>query len=236
MSQTDRQTDKATHWAVTAYNSDMDILDDHTKYPVFVKKVYGGRETCPATGRIHFQGHIVCRVQQRLSALKKWLPTAHLEVARNFQASITYAMKADTAAGDKTEKTNATPFVDNQTALKMLAKIELTDKEVVEGDVEDHCFWPRVRKILMTQPHLCGLFAKPDIYRLWKHTWSVWEFHVSEEARESHSITALSSSQNEIIFSPENINAPTCSVFSEAESGEEVRQEARAEEAGGSQA
>lgn len=178
---TDRQTDKSTNWAVTAFGNDITLLEDVNSYPSYVKKVFGGRETCPDSGRLHFQGHIQLHTQQRLSAIKKWLPTAHLEIARNFKASIAYSMKSDTASGEKNEVPNPKPFIDNQTALMMLARTDLSGTELSETDIPDHGFWPRVRCILLTQPHLCGLFGKPDLYRLWKHTWAVWEHHVSEE-------------------------------------------------------
>ena len=178
---TDRQTDRSTNWAVTAFGNDITLLEDAKSYPSYVKKVFGGREVCPDSGREHFQGHIQLHTQQRLSAIKKWLPTAHLEIARNHKASIAYSMKSDTASGSKNEVINPRPFIDNQTALMMLARIKLKESDLDEQSDSDYWFWPRVRKILMTEPHLCGLFSKPDIYRLWKHTSSVWEHHVREE-------------------------------------------------------
>ena len=181
MSQADRQTDKSTNWAVTAFGNDITLLEDVKSYPSYVKKVFGGRENCPDTGKEHFQGHLQLHTQQRLSAIKKWLPTAHLEIARNFKASVAYAMKSDTASGSKNEVINPRPFIDNQTALMMLARTKLTEDEQDDDGVVDRWFWPRVRKILMTEPHLCGLYGKPDIYRLWKHTASVWEHHVRIE-------------------------------------------------------
>lgn len=175
---TDRQTDKSTNWAVTAFGNDIALLEDVKSYPSYVKKVYGGRELCPESGREHFQGHLQLSTQQRLSAIKKWLPTAHLEIARNFKASVAYAMKADTASGEKNEVINPKPFIDNETALMMLARVEVPD------DIEwqtDKSFWFRVKAILRQDTHLCGLFAKPDIYRLWKHTWEVWIEKSAEE-------------------------------------------------------
>ena len=230
MSQTDRQTDKSSNWAVTAFNNDMLLLEDGTSWPSYVKKVYGGRETCPDTGRVHFQGHIQLVTQQRMSALKKWLPTAHLEIARNFKASVTYAMKSDTATGDKNEVVNPRPFIDNQSALMMLARIKNPPDS--EADLSDKDFWYRVKVILREQPHLCGLLAKPDIYRMWKHTWEVWIEEATEEAaikandeknlawceeRYEESIVL----QTPTIFSSENINAQEQSddAFQQNQSG-----------------
>lgn len=210
MSQTDRQTDKSTNWAVTAYNAEIALLENAKSYPSYVKKVFGGREICPTSGKEHFQGHIQLHTQQRLSCIKKWLPTAHLEIARNFKASVAYAMKNETSSGAKNEVVNPRPFIDNQTALKMLAVTDIPVEEFGREvkDLDDHHFWPRVRIILKTQPHLCGLFGKPDIYRMWKHTASVWFYHVSEEgeaeASRRHEGTIVL--QSPTIIEPSSIN------------------------------
>ena len=221
MAQTDRQTDKATHWAVTAYGNDILLLEDDTNYPTFVKKVYGGRELCPKTNREHFQGHLELKAQQRLSAIKKWLPTAHLEIARNFKASILYALKADTAAGDKTEKQNLKPYVTMESAMMKLVatcgqfcdckywdpvKNENSDGRKVQRDCcadEHEDYWHRVRSILLTEPELCSLYFRADVKTGWKNTKKVWY----ARARSIHSITDTPSSKNEIIFSTDSTNA-----------------------------
>lgn len=91
---------KATLWSVTAFNSEIELLEAK-EFPDYVKKVYGGREVCPETGTLHFQGMIKCLHQVRLSKLKKWLPTAHLEIARDGDALEKYVMKSETAVGPK---------------------------------------------------------------------------------------------------------------------------------------
>ena len=47
-------TRKSTWWSVTAYNDEIESMEGN--FPEWVKAVYGGRETCPTTGRLHFQG------------------------------------------------------------------------------------------------------------------------------------------------------------------------------------
>jgi hypothetical protein len=211
------------------------MLEDDSRFPTFVKTVYGGRETCPTTGRVHFQGHVVCRSQQRFSAIKKWLPTAHIEPARNFNASIQYALKKDTASGDKTERQNATPYVTTRMAMEKLvvkckALCECQFFMPGKGKTECHLdekedFWHRVRAILMDEPDLAGLYARPDIYRLWSNTKSVW----IARGKTSYSITASLSSPpvNEIIFSLENTNASTAPQLQE-----EARTQSSGEEEG----
>jgi hypothetical protein len=233
MAQTDRQTDKATHWQVTAYDQDILRLEDASGYPVYVKKVYGGREKCPTTGREHFQGHIVLRTQQRLSAIKKWLPTAHLEVARNFNASIQYALKTDTASGEKSERANPTAFVTNRSALEKL--VEQAPYKICEDeDTEKEDYWQRVRKILLDEPDLCGLYGKPDLYRLWRNTKSVW-FERARRAREGFdSITQspIAIENRNIIISPDNINGTQVINLLQAQSSEEADDQGSDEDEG----
>lgn len=201
MSQTDRQTDKATNWAVTAFKEDeMLALSHNANYPIYVKRVYGGQEKCKDTGRLHFQGHITLWSQQRMSALKKWLPTAHLEIARDFKASITYAMKKDTAVGEKLMLDSLVPHVDNQEALMMLARTcpdmcehtfydpkytgpKKDAKSVPVCTDDNQHFWHRVNIVLCEHPMLVGLFTKPDIQRAWKWTKSTWFQKVKEEGQ-----------------------------------------------------
>lgn len=63
MPQTDRQTDKATWWSVTAWPEEARaVLLDNTKWPAFVKYVHGGLEKAPdpaeGSDGIHFQGAV----------------------------------------------------------------------------------------------------------------------------------------------------------------------------------
>ena len=178
---TDRQTDgRSTNWCVTGFNDDILLLEDVKSYPSFVKKVTGQREICPDTGKLHFQGHIQLHTQQRMSAIKKWLPTAHLEITRNITGSLNYVVKSETAVdGTKVDIKNSRPFIDNQSALMMLARVEVPNTEEWQTDKS---FWFRVKTILRQEPHLCGLLGKPDLYRLWKHTWEVWLEKATEES------------------------------------------------------
>lgn len=96
MTQTDRQTDKGMIWSVTAFNDEIALVKDKTKYPAYVKLLVGQDEVCPETGKKHFQGCIQLHTQQRLSALKKWLPTAHFEICRNKDALLNYVTKDET--------------------------------------------------------------------------------------------------------------------------------------------
>jgi len=106
--QTDRQT-RATWWSITAYNREIETLEgwiaDQKLMPSWLKRIYGGREICPNTGRVHFQGAINT-AQIRMSTIKDVLPTTHIERAIRKDALVKYAMKEETADGEKAIATN----------------------------------------------------------------------------------------------------------------------------------
>lgn len=197
-------TDKATWWSVTAFNQEIDLLEKG-EFPSYVKAVYGGREECPDTKRLHFQGAVQLRSQQRLSTLKKWLPTAHFEVARNKDAIKKYAMKEETAVGPKTEKIND---IEHITVEKIMLKMaDEWDSDVYSEYLEEFkddvkeafksAYWHTVRSILRKYPDyrkVCNIFARADVVTLWDRTRTVW----LAVATESNSIT-LSASGPEII-------------------------------------
>lgn len=221
---TDRQTDRQSHWAITSFDEEEILRLDcsGTRHPTFVKKVYGGVEICKETGRRHFQGH-VNTIQTRFSALKKWLPKAHIEVARDAIASIKYAMKADTAEGAKVAHTN-TAYMTDRKLMELVADqcdmlCDCTGPHGLYCVDEREDYWHRVRRILLTQPDMCGALAKPDIYRLWKHTKTVW-FSLKRNAREAmHSKMrdSITPHFNEIILSPISTNGEV--IFTQEREG-----------------
>jgi len=162
-----RQTDKATWWSVTAYDEgEQKFIADGT-YPGFIEAIHGGLEKCPTTSRIHFQGAVQCKNQQRFSALKKVFPKSHLEPAISKEALRKYCMKAETAVGTKAVIANKQPYYTSEMLLRLLA---ITTPMLDSTDD----FWGRVNRIIMSKPYLCGLLAKPDIFRMWKHTRESW--------------------------------------------------------------
>lgn len=99
MSQTDRQTDKASNWKSAIFDTD----DNWTRLetlPPFVKTVHKQQEICPTTQRPHFQVHIVTHRQVRLSQMcgwikaTKWIPVLGKE---HIQNSINYTSKNESA-------------------------------------------------------------------------------------------------------------------------------------------
>lgn len=178
-------TDKKTFWSVTAYNDEITMLEN-PPWPSFVNKVYGGRETCPTTGKIHFQGMVHLRSQQRMSALKKWLPIAHWEPAKNVDALKNYAMKQDTAVGDKKAVQNTVEHISTEKIMIKLAN-EWDTKDVIKYMEEDDkldvrdasklAYWDCVNRILSGSPQFrscCQVFARADTLTLWLNTKATW--------------------------------------------------------------
>lgn len=194
MPQTDRQTDKnakATWWSVTGYNDEILLLEDSTKYPSYVKKIYGGREECPTTGTIHFQGCIQLNTQMRRAAIKEWLPTAHLEPARQKDALMKYAMKEDTATGDKLERVNPAK---HYTADEICEEIAYTvldvykdDKYVGEDGVKK-LFNTAIYTMLMNDKKLAGQLMNPSIRNFWCNTHMVWINHAMLRKQEEEEL------------------------------------------------
>ena len=174
MSQTDRQPDKSTWWSITAFDEGEKEWLAAGVYPSFVEKLFGGLEKCPDTGKVHFQGALKCRSQQRFSAIKKILPKSHIEAAKSSSALQKYAMKAETAVGEKAIYSNERPYYTLEAILTLLAVMP-GDQDI---DIDDD-FWNRVVLILIKEPWLVGLLVKPDTLRAWRHTRPVWVARVS---------------------------------------------------------
>lgn len=181
MGKTDSQTSKATWWSVTAFNDEILRMEDVEHYPPFIKKVYGGREKCPETGTEHFQGCIQCHSQVRLSAFKEWLPTAHLEVARQKDALIKYAMKADTATGDKLERANPARHYSADEICELIAYNVLdchTDPTYHEDDDGIKKLYNHALNLMLTDdPKLAGQLMNPSLRNFWCSTYMVWVRH-----------------------------------------------------------
>jgi len=100
MAKTDRQTDKSSRWAFTAYEDQYGLVDDMSKSATIAE--YGWNpEICPETGRKHRQGYLRTKNQVRFSALKKEFPGIHFEIAKNWEALKNYCKKEETREDGK---------------------------------------------------------------------------------------------------------------------------------------
>lgn len=180
---TDRQTDRSSAWICTAYNDEILLLEDDTKFPSIVKEVHGGREMCPTTGKLHFQGAVILHSQQRLSALKRWLPTAHWEPAKSREAIKRYCMKQDTAVGDKVVRSNKLVYLRLDEWLTLLGN-EVRDlrrdniQEYINLTVDDADrtkeYWWAVKRILPRFPHSIATYTRGETKNAFRHTAEFW--------------------------------------------------------------
>jgi len=93
MAQTDRQTDKSSRWAFTAYEDQWSLFET---IPPGIAEWGWNAEMCPKTNRKHYQGYLRTSQQQRFAWLKKLLPGVHLEIAKNWDALKLYCQKEET--------------------------------------------------------------------------------------------------------------------------------------------
>lgn len=194
---------KASHWSITINNpaeEDRQALKDH---PTFVKKVVCQDEV-GENGTLHIQGYIQT-TQVRFSAIKKWLPRAHIEVARNKQALLNYVQKEETAvSGTQQEITNE--YLSMDKALLKLAQIKKEHKIETNFDKymenpQRECkreYWNLVNVILLEQPRAVGLYTNPQLERAWVNTRYVWiKLNSNAEVLEDGTPHAEVSSQGE---------------------------------------
>jgi len=199
------KTDKScrsSQWAVTVFNeTEIERLKDITQWKAGVKSVRGGMETTQ-DGRPHYQGHITLSQQQRMSWFKDWLPTAHLGAARNVAASMNYAMKSDTAIGDKVVLTNPTKYYNAHEILTLIGASIPSD--VVDKTPDKKEWFKASINIILRKDHtLAAQLMNPSLRSFFCDTAYVW----IDKAREQASEQARVQLSNEIVDESEDEGA-----------------------------
>jgi len=163
---------KSVWWSITGFEEEIALCEG--PLPEFVKRIYGGRETCPKSGKLHFQGAIQCYNQIRGSKIKSWLPKAHFEAAKSADALKKYVMKEETSAGEKVVRDNPIPHYRAHEICLLLAQ---TSRQTDIG------FWPRSRIILSETPELAGQLMNPSLRGFYEKTAEVWAAIVLQQPR-----------------------------------------------------
>lgn len=178
MEQTDRQTDKSTRWAFTAYEEQWHLFET---VPEVVASIGWQTETAPETGRKHYQGYIQTKRQVRFAQLKKEYPGVHLEVARNWAALQAYCKKTESAVAGTQIQLTGTPTLTMKDALLKLAsyytrdiRLQYIDDGLKGKDVNKEEYWHLVRLCVSDFPNSIGLFANPIYLTSWVNTRQVW--------------------------------------------------------------
>lgn len=201
MSKTDRQTDRGYAWSLTVYDpGELANISNKDTWPNWLRKVKYQEEICPSTGKHHWQ--VAALTQQvRFSALKKWLPTAHIELARNKQALMNYVEKDDTAvAGTRQELESEKQYMALHQQLQRLANLVVENMEEYQAcrmalieekdkNPDKAMYWWVARLMLTAEPELVAVIANPALEKMWTHTSGVW-IEAAQAASEASSITA----------------------------------------------
>lgn len=93
---------QAKAWTFTSFHYDEKSVDALQGKADAVELLCFQEEKCPASGRIHLQGFIRFKTNQRLGAVKRWVgdDSAHLEIAKgSSQSNLDYCSKADSQTG-----------------------------------------------------------------------------------------------------------------------------------------
>lgn len=165
---------KGYNFIITGYGDDIDTLSDKSRYPDWVKSVAGGVESCPTTGRSHFQGAVICVRQVRFSAVKKWLPSSHIEVARDKNAVVSYCMKSETAVGEKIVRQNENEYVPLHVIImnmgimfhKEFSGMQIDDDEKID-EYRRRVFTTIANRMVYNDFKLITVLSNPQAIRMW---------------------------------------------------------------------
>lgn len=186
-------TKKSCWWSITAFNDDMDMLvaiqEGERDLPNNWRQLYGGVEECPKTGKKHFQGALNT-ASVRMANIKSILSTAHIEPVRsNAECLKKYAMKSETAVGEKSVVKNLKYysvsdvlllFAEKYVEKWMPYKVKY-DEDILED--EDKGFARIGSEIIREKYELVALISQPQVARAWKlFHWSI--ISVYEERRD----------------------------------------------------
>ena len=194
--QTDRQTDKTTRWAFTAYEGQWELFKI---VPECVAEVGWQTETCPETNRLHYQGFIRTKRQCRFAQVRNAYPGVHIAPAKNWDALVNYCRKKDTAVPGTQQIFQGTKAMTMKDALVRLAShapvlppmIIITATVNVRAEniyVLKQEYWDLVSKVLEDDPDAIGLYVNPMYQTAWINTRKTW-VNLAQQEAESLSIT-----------------------------------------------
>lgn len=181
MEKTDRQTDKSTRWAFTAYEDQWCLFKDIKQYDI-VKEWGWQQETCPTSGRLHYQGYLLLSRQARFSQLVKTFPGVHIEPARNWQALVQYCKKKDTAtAGTQVHQINEREFLNMHSAFVLIGRELIEYAELYESDLFEYTKSQTIkhkdpdvyeykwatRRLVDKSPQDVAVYSNPQFQRAW---------------------------------------------------------------------
>lgn len=173
-------TTRSSCWSITINNPTEEDRNQLKSPPTWVKSCHH-QDEIGDNGTLHIQGAVLT-AQVRFSQLKKWLPRAHIEVARNRQALLKYVKKPETSV-EGTQQDTKGGYISMEQALRNIAEhsqdmeayFSSGDRTFKDCDAwKKFEFWCAVRQVLIVSPALVGLYTNPQMERAWVNTRSVW--------------------------------------------------------------
>lgn len=197
---------RSSWWSITINNPTKEDKErlEKSNFPSFVK-YWKAQEEVGKEGTPHIQGALHT-AQTRLSAVKGWLPRAHIEVAKDKEALLKYVEKAETAVAG-TQVVIKADYLAMDDALLAIAQNRPDSDIFYKSDLvksrKEHAFekwefWHSVNKILKEKPKTVGLFTNPQLERAWINTRSVWIDVLYRQTRQDI-LGRIQSLKNEIL-------------------------------------
>lgn len=182
-------TIKSTRWAFTAYEDQWCLFETA---PPLVAEWGWQIEIAPNTGRKHYQGYLRTTRQVRFSQITDMFPGVHFEVARNWNATVAYCKKTETAVdGSQQHATFQTKQMSMAQALIRLTRYRPTiDDSRCETDDDFNRLYKRefeiaVRDIVRQDENLIALYTQPQYLRAYVMCRNVWVEKAEETDRQT---------------------------------------------------
>jgi len=174
----DRQTDKTSRWAFTAFKEQWNLFET---MPSIVAEWGWQTEIAPDTQREHYQGFIRTHTQCRFAQMKKCFPGVHIEASRNWPALLAYCDKTDSAvAGTKVHAVSTKEHLTMSKALLKLAAhvpfsapmtteelLSIKDLEKFFKDQIDREYIAASKELIREDSELVGLYTSNVMKQAW---------------------------------------------------------------------
>jgi len=193
MAQTDRQTDKpATHWKTAIFDTGDNWAILTAPPPSFIKKVIYKKEVCPTTGKEHYQTHVICNAQQRLTRLCKWISQTKWFAVfgeDHIRNSINYISKTETTApGALVHEVEGDKYLQfHEILLEVAKQLTIYDAAVENGkEFLSRRDWPLLSSRLVRQDlKWANKLSNPALHKCWTLWGEVFLDKVSEYLSET---------------------------------------------------
>jgi len=203
----DRQTDRQpyTHWksAIFDISGNWQQLE---KLPDFVKMVYKQQEICPTTERPHYQIHVQCHRQVRLTQLSEWIKHTKwfgMKGKLEIDNSIKYCAKQESAVPGTYAAVSNDNYLSVQQIMELLAdEVSPTiplffpdewtqDQSLVFDELtRQRGFDFLTNKLIMKNPGIVNKLTNPTLPRMWER-WGESFIKLSRAKTEPTSLSSV---------------------------------------------